>query len=60
MSYGGGTSEGTANMGPEEGIGSLDLGLQVVVSHLTWVLGIELQSSGRTVCHVLFFVVFFF
>jgi hypothetical protein len=28
----------------------LEIELQVVVSHLTWVLGTELRSSGRTVC----------
>ena len=28
----------------------LELELHAVVSHLIWVLGIELRSSGRTVC----------
>lgn len=28
---------------------SLDLMLQVVVSHLLWVLGVELRSSARAV-----------
>ena len=34
---------------PEEGISSLELELQAVVSHLTWVLGPELVSSAREV-----------
>lgn len=29
---------------------SLELGLQVVVSLLTWVLGTEIRSSARAVC----------
>ena len=28
----------------------LELGLKTVVSHLMWVLGIELRTSGRAVC----------
>lgn len=32
---------------PGEGIGSLELELQVPVSCLTWVLEVEPQSSGR-------------
>lgn len=32
---------------PGEGIGSLELELQVPVSCLTWALEVELQSSGR-------------
>ena len=42
---------GMCNMGtvPLEvkGVGSLELELQVVVSHLTWVLETEPRSSGR-------------
>lgn len=32
---------------PEEGIGSLDLELQALVSYLMWVLGTKLWSFGR-------------
>lgn len=32
---------------PEEGVGSLLLELQVIVSHLTWVLGIELADLSK-------------
>ena len=28
----------------------LELGLQAVVSHLMWVLGVELRFSGKAVC----------
>lgn len=31
------------------GIGSLELDLQVIVSHLTWVLAAELRSSARAI-----------
>lgn len=34
---------------PERILDSLELELQVEVSHQTWVLGIELRSSGRAI-----------
>jgi hypothetical protein len=34
---------------PEEGVKPLELVLQAVISFSMWVLGIELESSGRLV-----------
>lgn len=33
---------------PKEGVDTLELKLQLVISGLTWLLGIEIPSSGRT------------